>query len=165
MLTSDSNSFKNGGNSLEFSCLVLLWDQLFNGLFPEAVMNLFVVFSSHSPPLPASSSTFLCSYSSLCYMFCPPLKLFFLSFLTDWSVFSYSSEDSCPLQTFSVFPVLSASFPPLLLFVSCTEYLGVEVKMGRLHVRQSRHHTLVFVWACLGVYTTPIRAHIYCLAS
>lgn len=64
-----------------------------------------LIFPSRSPPLHVSSSTFLCSYSSLSYICCPPFDLFFLSPL---SVFSYSSSP----QSFSVFPVLSVSPPP-----------------------------------------------------
>lgn len=123
-----------------------------------------------SPPLPGSSSTFLCSYSSFSYICCPPFNLLFFSPsclshpppALSSSVSNYSSEDPpSPQSVFLfcfVFPVLAVS-PPLLLFVSQTRYLGA-VKTGRLHVRRT-----LFVRASVGVYITPIRAHIHRLAS
>lgn len=44
--------------------------------FPVSAMNLSVVLS---PPLPGSSSTFLCSYSSFSHICCPPFNLLYFS--------------------------------------------------------------------------------------
>lgn len=113
-----------------------------DGAFPVSVMNLFVVLSFllattpcllfHIPPF-----IFLIQLYLL-----PSIQPFlFLSYLShpppppSSSVFNYSSEDSSSLQSFSVFPVLSASPPRCSLFRG--QNIWERGRWVRLYVRQN----------------------------
>lgn len=123
-----------------------------------------------SLPLPTSSPTFRCSYSSLRDICCPPFNLSFFSPLSHMllrpclHLFLTILLRTIPPCSHFLFSSACSVFPPGSSLFHSKNYLGV-VKMVRLYMRQSFHHTFVFVWACVGVYITPIRAHIHCLAS
>lgn len=129
--------------------------QLHLAFWPHYEINTWISCLSNesihcSLPLPSSSPTFLYSYSPLSDICCPPFNLSFFSPLFHMllhpclHLFLTILPSTLPPRSHFLFFSVCSVFPPGCSLFHSKNYLGV-VKMGWLYVRQSFHHTLVFV--------------------